>query len=354
LSGSLRTAVLGAGGYIGQEFVRLLSDHPLFLPPALIGRGHSEGRRLADVWHLAEECPPELASQKIVRATPRAIASVADAAFSALPSGIAGPIESEIARRGVPVFSNASDHRLDPGHTMIVPEVNGAHLRMQSRGRGRSAPIVTNPNCSATGLALALAPILSIVKPIAIHVATYQSLSGAGFAGVDALSVTDNIVPFIADEEEKLALETPRLLGNARGGRLRPFPAPILAHCARVGVREGHLEAVTVEARGRADPERLRKAWRDFDPLQGLAIPSAPHPPVVVRAEVDRPQPILDRWAGVKRSRGMAVVVGRVRWTPPYLRLFLLSHNAVRGGAGGSVINAEYALARGIWGARTP
>jgi aspartate-semialdehyde dehydrogenase len=352
LTGLVRTAVLGAGGYIGQEFVRLLADHPRFGPPVLVGGGRSEGRRLSEVWRLTEECPPELAIQRIVRASPRAIAAQTDVAFGAMPSGMAGAVEAELARRSVPVFSNAADHRMTPGHPTIVPEVNGDHLDLLPRSPRTPAPIVTNPNCSATGLVLALAPVLSKLRPKRVHVATYQSLSGAGFPGVPSLSITDNVVPFIAEEEEKLAAEAAWLLGRRIGRTVRPLPVPFLAQCVRVGVREGHLEAVTVETGARPPLDELLRAWRSFDPLRGIDLPTAPHPPIELRPEADRPQPLLDRWAGLGRGRGMTAVVGRVRWEPPFLRFFVLSHNAVRGGAGGSVLNAEYALARGDWGPR--
>jgi aspartate-semialdehyde dehydrogenase len=180
-------------------------------------------------------------------------------------------------------------------------------------------------------------------------VTTYQSISGAGYPGVPSLAIADNVVPFIRDEEEKLGRESARMLGRVRGRRVRPSRVPFLAHCARVATRDGHLEAVTVEAEERPARAELRRAWKSFDPLVGLDLPTAPHPPLEVREEPDRPQPLRDRWAGhPERARGMAAVVGRVRWDPPYLRFFVLSHNAVRGGAGASVLNAEYALARGL------
>ena len=350
MSPTLRTAVLGAGGYIGQEFIRLLANHPSFLPPVLVGGERSEGRTLSEVWHLAEDCPPELARRRIVRGSPSALSKVADVAFGAMPSGTAGPFETELSRRGIPVFSNAADHRLDRNHPLLVPEVNGSHIAVLSRRRRPPAPIVTNPNCSATGLVLALAPVWDLLDPAAVHVATYQSLSGAGFPGVPSLSILDNVLPFIEEEEEKLAIEAARLLGRLGSRKVRPLEVPFLVHCARVGVREGHLEAVTVEARGRPDLDELMQLWRSFDPLRELFLPTAPHPPVEVRSARDRPQPLLDRWAGTGRARGMTAVVGRIRWQPPYLRFFVLSHNAVRGGAGGSVLNAEYALALGYWG----
>jgi aspartate-semialdehyde dehydrogenase len=343
-------AVLGASGYIGQEFLRLLSDHPGFEPSLLVAGDRSAGRRLEEVWRLAEEIPSELAGARLVAGTPLSISRRVGVAFGAMPSGVAGRFESELARRGVPVFSNAADHRFDPDHPLLVPEVNASHLELLRQRPSREAPIVTNPNCSATGLVLALAPVFPILRPRVVHVATYQSLSGAGFPGVPSLSIADNVVPYIESEEEKIAREAPHLLGELRAGKVVPSPVPFVAHCARVGVRESHLEAVTVEAELRPTREELDRAWRSFDPLRELGLPSAPHPPVELRPEADRPQPIRDRWAGRGRARGMAAVVGRVRWAPPFLRFFVLSHNAVRGGAGGSILNAELSRSAGYWG----
>ncbi|MGD0250944.1 MAG: Asd/ArgC dimerization domain-containing protein, partial [Thermoplasmata archaeon] len=199
------------------------------------------------------------------------------------------------------------------------------------------------------GLVLALAPVMDLLRPRAIHVTTYQALSGAGYPGVPSLAIADNVVPYIREEEEKMGRETAYILGTRRGSRIASSPVPVLAHCARVATREGHLEAVTVEARSRPTTAEIEGAWRSFDPLAGLDLPTAPHPPVELRSEVDRPQPLRDRWAGSPaRARGMAAVVGRVRWEAPYLRFFVLSHNAVRGGAGGSVLNAELALCNGV------
>ncbi|HYA57231.1 MAG TPA: aspartate-semialdehyde dehydrogenase [Thermoplasmata archaeon] len=350
----LPCAVLGASGYIGQHFVRLLEDHPLFDLVELGASERSEGRTLGETWQLAEAPPSKFESQRLTRLTPGALArSGVRLVFSALPSGTAGPVETELVRRGVAVFSNAADHRMDETAPLLVPEVNAAHLRLLlKRGKGR-APLVTNPNCSTTGLVLGLAPLVRLLRPRSVHVATYQSLSGAGYPGVPSLSITDNVVPFIREEEEKMARETARLLGVFRAGRVVPVPFPVLPHCVRVGTREGHLEAVTVEATRRPARAELERAWEEFDPLRGKALPTAPHPPILLRSEQDRPQPLRDRWTGSPaRARGMAAVVGRVRWEPPFLRFFVLSHNAVRGGAGGSVLNAELVAEEGLLGRR--
>jgi aspartate-semialdehyde dehydrogenase len=345
----ISTAILGAGGYIGQHFARLLAEHPEFAPPTLVGTGRSRGQRLGDVWVLAEAPPAELAAQRLVEATPARLARAGvRIAFSALPSGTAGPLESELQRRGVSVFSNASDHRLDRRVPLLIPEVNPDHLALAGAPRQGRGLLVTNPNCSATGLVLALAPLVGLLRPRTVHVTTFQSLSGAGYPGVPSLAIADNVVPYIPSEEEKMARESARLLGTRRGSTVVPAPFPVLASCVRVATREGHLEAVTVEAAAHPTRAQLEAAWNRFDPLHDLGLPTAPHPPVEVRSGNDRPQPLRDRWAGAPaRARGMAAVVGRVRWTPPYLRFFVLSHNAVRGGAGASVLNAEYAVHAG-------
>ena len=346
----LPCAILGASGYIGQHFARLLADHPNFEPTVLVATERSEGRTVAEVWQLEEAPPAVLADTRLVRRSPASLAREGiRAVFSALPSGTAGALETELVRRGVAVFSNAADHRMDPLVPLLVPEVNGDHLRLFRASRSRPVPLVTNPNCSTTGLVLALAPIWKMVAPSAVHVATYQSLSGAGYPGVPSLSITDNVVPFIREEEEKIGLESARILGRRTRTAVAPSSVPFLAHCVRVATREGHLEAVTVEARRAPSISELKAAWKRFDPLRERGLPTAPSPPIDLREEVDRPQPLRDRWAGhPARARGMAAVVGRVRWDPPYLRFFVLSHNAVRGGAGASVLNAELASAEGL------
>jgi aspartate-semialdehyde dehydrogenase len=345
-------AILGASGYIGQHFARLLADHPDFDLRALAVTERSAGRTLGDVWQLAEPAAAGLERERLRTWTPAELARAKiGVAFSALPSGTARPVEEELVRRGVSVFSNASDHRMDPRVPLIVPEVNPDHLGLLGPPRPGRAVLVANPNCAAAGLVLALAPVRRLLGPRVVHVATYQSLSGAGYPGVPSLAIADNVVPFIGQEEEKLERESARILGALRGRRVLPARLRVSAHCARVATREGHLEAVTVDASRRPPRAELEDAWSSFDPLAEQDLPTAPHPPIVVRLEPDRPQPLRDRWAGEPaRARGMAGVVGRIRWDPPFLRFFVLSHNAVRGGAGASVLNAELALARGYLG----
>ena len=343
-------AILGASGWIGQHFARLLDHHPIFQVQALTG-GKSQGRTLGELWQLADvPVPSELGGRRLLHAGPRELATRGiRVAFSALPGSEAGPLETELSRRGMAVFSNASSHRMDPGVPLLVPEVNGPVLRRTPSGR----LLVTNPNCSTAGLVLPLAPLWGLLRPKEVFVATYQALSGAGYPGVPSLSVVDNVLPFIDQEEEKMASEAAKILGFRSGKGAGQ--CPVLAHCVRVPSREGHLEAVTLKVRHPVPAREILQAWGSFDPLKegrtSGELPTAPERAVIYRSETDRPQPLRDRWAGhPPGARGMAVSVGRLRVDGPYVRFILLAHNAVRGGAGGSVLNAEYARWRGVLG----
>lgn len=350
-----KVALLGAGGWIGQHFARLLADHPFFGDPILVGGSRTADRPLEDIWLIPEEAaPPSIAQRKLISATPATLAAQGvEIVFSALPSSEAGAMETEIASRGMAVFSNASAHRMDQDVPLVIPEVNGNHLEMLRPRKGKGF-IVTNSNCSTAGLVLALKPLVPLLTPKEVNVVTYQALSGAGFPGVPSLSVADNILPFIPDEEEKLEMETAKMLGGADKAGFHPMDIKVYASCARVPTREGHLEAVTVDSRSEVSAGTIKDAWAGFRPLastKGGTLPTAPESPVIFRGEDNRPQPILDRWAGTPaRSRGMAVTVGRLRTRGRKVMFYLLVHNAVRGGAGGSVLNAELAVRNGILG----
>jgi aspartate-semialdehyde dehydrogenase len=351
----LRTAIAGAGGWIGQHFARLLGDHPWFEPPRLFGGPSTVGRFLEDVWLLPDSpCPESLAKVKLEPLRPRTLERLRiPVVFSALPASDARELEPRLVKRGISVFSNASAHRLDPGVPLLMPEVNADHLSEVTVSGRSGALLVTNPNCSTAGLVLGLAPLRAYLdRRTTVYVSTYQALSGAGYQGVPSLAITDNVVPYIPEEEEKMHLETRKILGRVRRGRLQEAPFEVLAHCARVSSREGHLMSVTVGLKPGAPEEGLGRAWDHFPPARGpdgARLPTAAERPVIWRTEPDRPQPLRDRWAGSpERARGMAVTVGRVRITGRHLRFFLLVHNAVRGGAGGSVLNAELAYARGL------
>jgi aspartate-semialdehyde dehydrogenase len=348
-------AVLGATGNIGQRFVSLLQDHPSFELAALSSSERKVGGRLGDFWRL-EDAPLDsrIASMELQPLDVEVLRKRdIVAAFSALPSEVAADLEREAARAGVRIFSNASPHRLDEDVPLLVPEVNPDHLALVERQPTfrDGGFVVTNPNCSITGLALALKPLSDAFDLSEVHAATYQALSGAGYPGVPSLDITANVVPFIENEEEKMRREAKKILGRWSDG-IAPSSIDVWANCVRVAVREGHLEAISIPLAEDVDPAEVARILASFrgEP-QRRELPTAPNQPVIVRGEPNRPQPLLDAMAGEPtRARGMAATVGRIRVVGRNLRFFVLSHNTIRGGAGGSVLNAELAQWRGYLG----
>jgi aspartate-semialdehyde dehydrogenase len=346
-------AVLGATGNIGQRFVGLLQDHPLFEIAALCSSERKVGGRLADFWRLEDVSLREgVGGMELGPIDPKGLARRGvRAAFSALPADAAVDLEADAARAGIGVFSNASAHRMDADVPLLVPEVNPDHVGLVERQAtyADGGFITTNPNCSITGLALALKPLVDAFDVSVAHVSTYQALSGAGYPGVPSLDIVGNVVPFIENEEEKMRREAKKILGAWSRGAVVPSPVDVWANCVRVPVREGHLEAVSIPLESDVAAEDVAKALASFrgEP-QRRKLPTAPKAPILVRSERNRPQPLLDGMAGEPaRARGMAATVGRIRVVDRTLRFFVLSHNTIRGGAGGSVLNAELAARRG-------
>ena len=348
-------AVLGATGNVGQRFVGLLQDHPVFDLAVLCSSERKVGGRLADFWRL-EDVPLDSAvgSMELEPIDPKVLVRrEVVAAFSALPSDVATELEAAAARAGIRVFSNASSHRMDAEVPLLVPEVNPDHLALVERQPSfkNGGFLATNPNCSITGLVLALKPLADALDFSEVHVATYQALSGAGYPGVPSMDITGNVLPFIEGEEEKMRREAKKILGTWSDGVVAS-PLEVWASCVRVAVREGHLEAVSISLREDVTPEEVSSLLSSYrgEP-QRRKLPTAPKAPIIVRPERNRPQPLLDAMAGEPaRARGMAATVGRVRVADRNLRFLVLSHNTIRGGAGGSVLNAELAHRRGYLG----
>ncbi len=350
-----KAAILGSSGMIGQRFAHMLDDHPYFEVAAYCASDRSEGKRLSDVWKLPEvELGADLGERRIEQTTADSLSREGvEVVFSGLPSEVAGDIEDECAELGMAVFSNASAHRTDPDTPILVPEINHEHLdavEIQRKRRRKGGYVVTNANCSVTGLALGLKPLVDDFGIDDFHVATYQALSGAGYPGVPSVDILGNILPHISKEEEKMNSEGRKILGRFEGGRFVDSPVSIIASCCRVNVRDGHLEAVFARKTGMPDEERVASTLSEFRSRpQELSLPSAPENPIIVTREPNRPQPLIDSMAGSpERARGMAVTVGRIRTTQDSLRFFLLVHNTIRGGAGGSVLNAELAHKEGV------
>ncbi len=340
-------AVLGATGMVGQRFLWFLDGHPWFRVVALTASEGRVGRRYADAvtWLLPQPMPAWAADMVLQPTTPEGVGE-ARLAFSALPTSVARAVEPRLAARGVWVCSNASAYRREPDVPLLVPEVNPEHIALverQRRERGWAAAIVTNPNCTTTGLVVALAPLHRAFGLKGVFVATLQALSGAGYPGVPSLAVVDNVLPHIPGEEEKVEWEPRKILGHLVDETVELAPVPISAHTHRVPVWDGHTLAVSVVLARNAGPEEVVQALASYQaPEATRDLPSAPRPVILVRTEPDRPQPRLDRDAG----RGMTTVVGRVRSDPlGGAKFTVLSHNTVRGAAGGAVYNGEW-LAR--------
>lgn len=347
MASQFEVGVLGATGVVGQQFVARLARHPWFRPTWLAASERSEGRAYgaAAPWRLATPMPDDLAARTVEPCTPGRGPRVV---FSALDASVAGDIEQAFAAAGHIVISNARNHRMDPLVPLLIPEVNGDHLRLvpeQQQARGWKGAIVTNPNCSTIVLALALAPLRQFGLRAAV-VTTMQAVSGAGYPGVPSLDILGNVVPFIGGEEEKIESETLKILGED-GGRV-PHPAILSAHTNRVPVIDGHLMTVSADFDGRPSPADLVAALAGFCARpQTLGLPSAPDPPIHVAADQARPQPRLD----ADRGDGMAITVGRVRpCRVLHARFVALGHNTVRGAAGAAILNAELMAADGLLG----
>ncbi len=346
-SQKIPVAVLGATGSVGQRFAALLADHPWFTVACLAASERSAGLpyREAVRWVQPTPLPEPLGEMPVVACRPEAVGDCR-LAFSALGSAVAEETEEAFAAAGCWVVSNARSHRLHPQVPLVVPEVNPDHLDLAARQSFGPGRILTNPNCSTIGLTLALKPLVDAFGVEACHVVTMQALSGAGLTGVPGMQVPDNVIPYIAGEEEKFENEAAKILGRLGDEGIAPYPLPISAHCNRVPVSDGHTECVSLKLGEAAAPERLIEAWTSFSgEPQRLELPSAPRPVIHHLTEPDAPQPRLHRDLG----GGMAISVGRLRPCPLLdYRFVTLSHNTVRGAAGGSILLAELAVARGL------
>ena len=334
-------AVLGATGAVGQTFIRLLDRHPLFRVAEVAASERSAGRAFRDAmtWHEGV-LPQEVADLVVTTCDPAEVHS--KIVFSALDSSVAGGMEKAFAMAGAIVLSNAKNHRMDDDVPLVIPEVNADHLSLidvQRERRGWPGAIVTNANCASTVVAVALAPLHEAFGVRKAMVTTMQAVSGAGYPGVPSMDIIGSVIPYIGGEEDKIETESNKILGTLGDEGVTHADITFSAHANRVPVEHGHTACMSLGFERDVSPEEaleVLSAWKGNEVSHGL--PSSPDEALVVCPEPDRPQARRD----VYRGGGMSTLVGRVRSDPLlHVRLVALSHNTVRGAAGGSVLNAE-------------
>ena len=344
-------ALLGATGSVGQRFISLLDNHPWFKVVALAASDRSVGQKYSQAtrWILNEPMPDYAKDMIVVPATVEA--AQAKIVFSALHNEIAKDLEPQFARAGMAVCSNASSYRRDEDVPLLLPEINADHIHLvtqQRKNKNYSGCIVTNPNCTSTGLTIALKALDDAFGVKKVFAVSLQALSGAGYPGVASLDIADNVIPNIKGEEEKVEWEPRKMLGKLDNGKIALADIQFSAHTTRVAVTDGHLVCASVElaSHAQADVQTAEAILRDFSPVESAReLPSSPRPVIQVREEADRPQPRLDRLTG----NGMTTVVGRIRRDPILdLKFVVLSHNTIRGAAGGSIYNAELLVSENL------
>lgn len=348
MSRKIPVAILAATGSVGQRFVQLLDDHPWFQVVALTGSERTVGQPYGEAchWVLPDPMPAWARQLQITPTRPESIA--APLVFSALPSRVAKQAEPEFARAGKMVCSNASAYRQEADVPLLMPEVNPEHLNLlaiQREKRAWSGGIVTNSNCTSSGMTVTLKALQDAFGLRRVFAVSLQALSGAGYPGVASLDILDNVIPYIQGEEEKVEWESRKMLGAYRDGGIQLADFAVSAHTNRVAVSDGHLVTLSIELQNAADIGEAAQVLRDYAaPPESRKLPSAPRPVIELREEPDRPQPRLDRLTG----KGMTTVIGRLRSDPLFhLKMVVLSHNTIRGAAGGSIYNAELLVEQG-------
>jgi aspartate-semialdehyde dehydrogenase len=351
MTSKIPVGILGATGTVGQRFIQLLDQHPWFEVTWLAASDRSAGKLYSEAakWNLATPVPARIAAMRVSAAAPDS--STPKLVFAALDATAAQQIEPAFAEAGHAVVSNSSAFRMAEDVPLIIPEVNGDHvplIKTQKWYKHNGGFMVTNPNCSAIGLVLALAPLHRRFGIDKIFVATMQAISGAGYPGVPAMDILGNVIPYIAKEEDKMEAESRKLLGSLDGSRIIDADLTLSAHCNRVAVQDGHTESVSLKLRKPAQAEEIIAAWNEFRCLpQTLKLPTAPEQPIIYETAPDRPQPRLDR----DRGKGMSAVVGRLRPCNIFdWKFTVLSHNTIRGAAGAAVLNGELLKAQGYLG----
>ncbi|MFN8532853.1 MAG: aspartate-semialdehyde dehydrogenase [Dehalococcoidia bacterium] len=360
---SLKTAVIGATGVVGQQFLVALSRHPWFTVEGLVASERSAGKPYRDAlrdatgagrWHVAEPPPAEFLDLPVV-AVDDFDPERFDLIFSAVESDLAKELEP---RYGAvrPVVTTSSAYRYFDDVPLVIPGVNNDHTRLirrQQAERGWKGFVVPLPNCTTTGLAITLKPLLDRFGIRMVLMTSMQAMSGAGRSpGVIGLDILDNVIPYIPKEEEKVQRETQKILGSLGDDAITPAPFAVSSTCTRVNVLDGHTESVFVSLESPATLDEVKASLREYDGgLGGMRLPTAPPELIQVHDDPFRPQPRLDRDA----NNGMTTVVGRLREDNALengVKYVLVSHNTKMGAARGAVLTAELLRCQGLFGSQ--
>lgn len=354
-----RVAIIGVTGAVGQEFVLALNKHPWFEVKQIAASERSAKKKFVDAirdpnsgilkWHLREPIP-EYVKDMTVESVDDIKPENLDLIFSSVESEAARDIESRFAK-DIPVISTSAAYRYEADVPILIPGINDDHIALldaQRKNRGWKGFVAPLPNCTTTGLAITMKPLLDKFGAQKIIMTSMQSMSGAGRSpGVSALDITDNIIPYIPKEEDKVRLETGKILGKLVDGKIDPAKLKVSCTCTRVPVIDGHTETVFVETAEHTDPESVKKAMREFSSKVSIsALPSAPKEYLLVHEDPTRPQPRLDR----EINEGMTTMVGRIREDTVFdngIKYVLFSHNEKMGSAKGAVLLAELLYKKG-------
>ena len=348
-----RVAIIGVTGAVGQEFVVALNNHPWFEVKQIAASERSAKKKFLDAirdpnsgilkWHIRDPIP-DYVKDMVIESVDDVKPENLDLIFSSVESEAAREIETKFAQH-IPVISTSAAYRDEQDVPILIPGINDDHIALldqQRKNRGWKGFVAPLPNCSSTGLAITMKPLLDKFGAQKIIMTSMQSMSGAGRSpGVSALDITDNIIPYIPKEEDKVRVETGKILGKLVDGRIDPAKLKVSCTCTRVPVIDGHTETVFVETAARTDPEGVKSAMKEFSSKVSVTgLPSAPKEYLRVKDDTTRPQPRLDREVKV----GRPTVVGRISEDTVFdngIKYVLFSHNEKMGSAKGAVLLAE-------------
>ncbi len=352
----LKVGIIGATGMVGQRFITLLADHPMFRIQVLAASARSAGRAYGEVmegkWAMKEPIPQQVASMIVMDAADiQGVSSQVDFVFCAvnMDKHAIRELEESYAKAETPVVSNNSANRWTPDVPMMIPEINDSHAKVIEAQRQRLGTkrgfIACKPNCSIQSYVPALTPLMQY-EPTEISVCTYQAISGAGKTFETFPEIIDNVIPYIGGEEEKSEQEPLRIWGKVENGAIVPATSPVIsAQCLRVPASDGHMAAVSVNFKNKPTREQILEAWQNFKGYpQEAKLPHAPAQFLTYMEEDNRPQTKLDR----DIYGGMGITIGRLREDALFDYKFVcLSHNTLRGAAGGAVLTAELLTSQG-------